>query len=241
MNAVDNLKYTLQKVTNHLKAPVSERERFEREMERKLGKVWNSQRDELMKLLGDPPSLANVPQSYWNNGGHEIKKVIAPIFEEIFVSQSMAMAGAARIGVDWTLVNKQAANWAYAHAGQLIQGLQTTEQNAIRDYVQKYYTDGWTLDDVISHLEPLFDKQRATTIAITETTNAATQSEMAMVNYLEATYPTIHFVGYWITANDDRVCDICGPKHGKIIEDAEYPPAHVNCRCEVEYDVRQNG
>lgn len=237
MNALDNLKETLRKVTIHLKSPVTNRERFEREMERELGKLWRDQREELMGLLGNPPSLANVPQSYWNNGGHEIRKVIAPIFEEIFITQAATFTAGVNIGVDWTLVNRRAADWAYQHAGRLIQGLQTTEQNAIRDYVGKYYTDGWTLDDVISHLEPLFDKQRATTIAITETTNAATQSELAMVNYLETTYPSVHFVGYWITANDDRVCDICGPRHGKRIDDGDYPPAHVNCRCEVAYDL----
>lgn len=237
MNAVENLKFILAKI----KARVTDRERFEREMQRRLGKVWDQQHDEIMRLLGDPPSLANVPQEYWNNGGKQIRQALVPVFEEIYITQTMALVEQVGIGIDWTLINKQASDWAYAHAGNLIPGLERTTQETITGYVNKYYSDGWTLDDVTSHLEMLFDPQRARTIAITETTNAATQSELATVNYLEATYPSLHFKGIWITANDDRVCDICGPKHGKEITDGDYPPAHVNCRCEVEYENQKNG
>lgn len=233
--AISNLK----SVIDRIKAPVTDRDKFEKEMARALGKVWDEQREKLMALLGDPPSLANVPQSYWNNGGSAIRKVVVPIFEEIFISQAQSLLSTITVGVDWTLINKRAADWALAHAGELIEGLQKTEQALITDYVNKYYTSGWTLDDVIDHLiQAGFDHRRATTIAITETTRAATQSELAVINILESEYQFLHFKGVWITANDDRVCDICGPRHGKVIDDGDYPPIHVNCRCEVAYDMR---
>ena len=43
----------------------------------------------------------------------------------------------------------------------------------------------------------------------------------------------------WITAEDELVCDFCGPLDHKIISieqltEWQYPPAHVNCRCRVE-------
>src|SRR5947209_1092884 len=44
----------------------------------------------------------------------------------------------------------------------------------------------------------------------------------------------------WVTAEDERVCPFCGPLDNKIISMDEIdqlesiPPAHVNCRCELQ-------
>ena len=35
------------------------------------------------------------------------------------------------------------------------------------------------------------------------------------------------------SAEDERVCAICGGRHGKIIKDGWYPPYHGRCRCTV--------
>jgi hypothetical protein len=43
-------------------------------------------------------------------------------------------------------------------------------------------------------------------------------------------------VPIWQTSNDERVCPICGPKHGKEITDGKFPPAHPRCRCWVTYE-----
>jgi SPP1 gp7 family putative phage head morphogenesis protein len=39
----------------------------------------------------------------------------------------------------------------------------------------------------------------------------------------------------WVTANDERVCPVCGPRHGKVYHYEEIPeiPVHPNCRCAV--------
>lgn len=39
----------------------------------------------------------------------------------------------------------------------------------------------------------------------------------------------------WITAKDERVCEICKPRDGRIyrLKDCPQWPAHYNCRCEV--------
>lgn len=39
----------------------------------------------------------------------------------------------------------------------------------------------------------------------------------------------------WVTANDERVCDECGPLHGKVYEIDKVPPKpHWGCRCWLE-------
>jgi hypothetical protein len=52
----------------------------------------------------------------------------------------------------------------------------------------------------------------------------------------------------WFTNNDDRVCDICGPMEGEEVASDESfssgddaPPAHVNCRCWVDYNTNLGG
>lgn len=234
MNARDNLIAVIEKV----KGAVRDRDRFEAEMERKLGRAWAEQRKELMRLLGDPPNMANVPESYWNNGGKAIRRAVASVFEEIYLSQEMAFSEAARIGIDWTLANKQAADWAYRFAGELSNTLNDTTRNAVADYVGKFFDRGWTMDELASRInDVVFSQARSRAIAITETTRAATQAELATVNYYEATYG-VKYKPFWETVLDDQVCDICGPKHGKEITDGEYPPAHVHCRCEVNWVIQ---
>ena len=55
MNPLQNLRDVIGRIERQLKAPVAQRDKFEREMERKLGRIWKEQRDELMRLLGDLP------------------------------------------------------------------------------------------------------------------------------------------------------------------------------------------
>ena len=35
----------------------------------------------------------------------------------------------------------------------------------------------------------------------------------------------------WLTADDERVCDICGPRDGKVYPIDEIPESHIQCRC----------
>lgn len=39
----------------------------------------------------------------------------------------------------------------------------------------------------------------------------------------------------WLTGQDERVCEICGPRHDKVwnIDDVPDCPAHVQCRCTI--------
>jgi SPP1 gp7 family putative phage head morphogenesis protein len=77
-----------------------------------------------------------------------------------------------------------------------------------------------------------FGANRARTIAITETTNAHA------VGNVEA-WKAAGFWGHeWQTANDDLVCAICGPNHGKVRKFGNpfpsghlAPAAHPRCRC----------
>jgi len=82
---------------------------------------------------------------------------------------------------------------------------------------------------------------RAEQIAASETTRAITAGEAVIVAILLATMD-IELVPIWHTEADGRVCPICKPLHGK--GEAVYrrvapgPPAHPNCRCWLDYEVK---
>ena len=78
----------------------------------------------------------------------------------------------------------------------------------------------------------LFSRNRASMIAVTETTRAYASGN-------EAAWRASQVVEgkEWMTAYDEAVCPICAPLSGKIVKlnesfgRVDKPPAHVNCRC----------
>ena len=70
-------------------------------------------------------------------------------------------------------------------------------------------------------------QRRATLIARTETLRA--HNEGRKIFYRQVGVKKVR----WITAHDDRTCDICRPLDGKVfgIDEVEGPPKHPGCRC----------
>jgi hypothetical protein len=110
-------------------------------------------------------------------------------------------------------------------------------------------TPGMTQGDLEQLLEPAFGSVRAEMIATTEVTRAYSEAVNETKELVNQTGLKMHRV--WTTANDELVCDICGPLNEEPEEKwlqvlAEHnielteeqkadivdgPPAHVNCRC----------
>lgn len=154
---------------------------------------------------------------------------------------SVAFNGLQRLGFgfDYTLVNDRARMWAATQAGQLVRGVQQTTIDGIRAAVAARIESGAPLPSLIDDLTALFGRERASAIAVTETTRA----------YAEANRQAYVASGVvqmveWRTANDDKTCPICGPLNGQRAMlpsprfpnavtngDIGVPPAHVNCRC----------
>lgn len=84
---------------------------------------------------------------------------------------------------------------------------------------------------------PDIAKSRADVIVLTETARAIStvQLETFKRNGIKQKE--------WVTSRDERVCPICGPLHGRVIEIDDYfdsgdfsegaPPIHPRCRCDI--------
>lgn len=209
------------------------------ELERRLMRVISSsQRAELKKLLdylGDPPDLNRVPAEFWRNGWRSMRRVVEPILVDIFMDYAEAAMVRVGIGVEWTIINTRAANWVREFSENVLWKLFERNYEGVSELVPQYFEQGWTSKELARELERYYSTVRAEMIAVTETTRAAVEGERVYVEQLEAETGR-KMIPIWLTANDERVCPICGPKHEKPITDNEFPPAHPRCRCGVSYE-----
>jgi hypothetical protein len=213
------------------------------ELERRLAKVVGKDlQDELKKLLdylGDPPRLANVPNEYWSRGWRDIQKDVEPILLDIYLQQAEALMTDVNIGVSWDQVNQQASNWSRDHTEQVLSEMFNRRYEHLNETIPRFYEEGWNIGQLTTELERWYDPVRAEMIAVTETTRAAVEGERAYVEQLRRELG-VNLVPVWNTANDERVCPICGPKHRKEITDGVYPPAHPRCRCYLSYTIPED-
>jgi len=92
--------------------------------------------------------------------------------------------------------------------------------------------------ELVAMIEPVVGAKRAETVAITAATEAATAGVRAYREGMRAEH-NLEYVMIWETANDERVCPICGALHGKREDEwggRSGPPAHPRCRCGVRLE-----
>lgn len=211
------------------------RDDLERKLSRILGRDLRAELQKLLDYLGDPPRLSNVPNAYWQNGWKDIQKDVEPVLLDIYLQQAQGIMAEINIGVNWDLVNTAASQWARQHTESILQQLFDTRYEHLNDTIPRFYEENWNLGQLRGELEEWYSPVRAEMIAITETTRAAVEGERAFVEALMRE-SGIRMIPIWQTANDERVCPLCGPKHGKEITDGKFPPEHPNCRCWVTYE-----
>ena len=149
------------------------------------------------------------------------------------------------IGMDYTLVNSKAAEWARKYAGDLIKDIDRTTQDVLRNAISAFVeTPGFTIRDVMDMLP--FSEERSMSVAVTEITNAYATANQIAGKEMQKEFPDVRVIKIWYTNNDDLVCEICAPLDGQEreidegfgVEEGEEgldgPAAHVNCRCWLE-------
>ena len=150
------------------------------------------------------------------------------------------------IGFDTSLANERAAEWARNYAYDLVRGIDETSLHVVQNAIESFIDEtGFAIGDVIDLVEPYFGDVRASMIAVTETTRAFAQGQLAAAEEIRKEFPELEITKTWFTNNDDIVCDDCGPLDGmEIPMNDEFgggigePPFHVNCRCWIEYNTK---
>lgn len=182
--------------------------------------------------------MKNLPYDFW-------EKEAALLYEVIIkYAWQMAKLGTvegynllgAEIDLDWDLINDYARAWSVVHTAEVVAKVSTTSMETFVKLFPGWVESGAHLDELIKQLTPIY-KSRARIIAATETTRAYAQGNLitwgaaGVINKVR-----------WYTANDERVCPICGELNGKETALGENfpgynfnsPPAHPNCRCWIQ-------
>lgn len=226
---------------------IPNREEMEGRLARALGKLQKAQLTRLLELLGDPPRVENVPEAFWQEVGKELLEVLRPFLRELYGAQAEAMLRAnPAIGVDWAMVNEAATEWARQYSYDLVQGINAHTRQALQRAVGSFFDDGLTRGELEERIAGLFGPVRAEMIAVTEVTRAAAEGQQGLVTEVAA--EGIEMIDTWATRNDELVCPICGPLHGRDADGYDAgrvpywihpvtglrygkPPAHPRCRC----------
>jgi len=137
--------------------------------------------------------------------------------------------------VDWGLRKQAAVDWARQYTFNLVRGINNTDRKYLQSAVSSYFEQGQTRQELEDRIGRIYSPNRASMIAVTEVTRAASEGERAIAKELES--QGIRMIPIWQTNNDELVCPLCGPKHGQEIKDGIYPPLHVNCRCFTNHEL----
>lgn len=231
------------------------RQRWEAMLRRAFLESGKRYRPKLIELLGEPPNPANVPASYWKSLGVELRAKFEPILNEIYLDSVRNMIAATTIKMEWALPNAAAAEWAKRYSYQLVRQINQTSVNNLQDIFERFFTErGMKVGDLRKLIKPqvqdlivtmrdgttrvLTSAARAKLIATTEVTRAAVEGERPIIQQIEEA--GIEMVPIWETQQDDKVCPICGLRHGKEQGDGWVapPPAHPGCYCNLRYEPR---
>jgi hypothetical protein len=187
-----------------------------------------------------PAKKAEVPDDLFITD--DVERRLMQLFIAASIDGVNLFAINSTIGLDWTLVNTQVADWARTYVPQWLDDLDMVTRKALQSRLATFVeTPGYTIADVMSDLVPTLGEDRALRIAVTEITRVFGNSEQIAGEALKKEFPDVRVVKEWFTNMDDRVCPICGPLQNNIVEVSHafhsivggimHPPAHVNCRC----------
>jgi SPP1 gp7 family putative phage head morphogenesis protein len=192
-------------------------------------------------------------EPWWNEQADDLYKGTARILFDIFYAGGYVgerlLPKSVRVLLDWDLFNQAAVDYLEIYRLETVTGITEVTQRRAIDAVQQWIKSGEPLPSLTKKLDPLFGASRANRIAVTEVTRTYAAGNISA-------WKTTGLVSAktWNTANDERVCPICGPLHGQVVNlesnfsldqlalppemalsGNEYiyfhPPAHPNCRC----------
>lgn len=227
-----------------------QRQAAERELQQVFSQVMGAKRDELLRLLGNPPKLENVPDSFWLELDQSLLATLEPFIVATAVRSAVALGESAGImgGIRWDIVNTRASSWAKNYSYSLVKGINSTTRDMLRREIAAFYRDGRaSIKTLAGQLQPgipelrtrlgqvLTSETRAEMIAVTEVTRAAAQGEEALTKEIRSLNPNVKVVQIWLTSSDEITCFLCAPLHGKRRgnEWTEPPPRHPRCRCGI--------
>lgn len=150
--------------------------------------------------------------------------------------------------VDWSLVSMQALTFAQNHVATLVGWVDQATANAIQRLIEAAIQNGWPINEFRNQLSAVLQQTNlVNSPTILERVEQIAETELARA-YVQGALERYRVAGVseavWQTAQDERVCKICRPRHNRkaVIgtgwrSSSDFltltPPAHLRCRCFV--------
>lgn len=136
---------------------------------------------------------------------------------------------------NWDLVNQAVLAWVlgsgdgfgHGYVDVVTRAMVMNREAHVRMAMAEWIRNGLPLRALIDALRPMFDGDRAEMVAVTEVTRAFARGniiawrESGVVTGME-----------WATANDERVCPICAPLGGLIVDEEGVEPVSIERQLE---------
>ena len=218
---------------------------------RRMARMTSRHRAQLRDYLGNPPNVNNVPETFWREIEEDTKRETLAVLYLLFLNSSFYHASGDMTGAGLSdLMQQQLEREATAYSDQrsleLATGYVATSHDRFNDLateIRQKQSSGIeiTRGEIEDEITRIFGPDRATNIAMTETTKAQTGGGEAGARYTFG----ITVDDTWNTKQDGKVCPKCEPLNGQprsvwaqIFPSGPGDDAHVNCRCWLTYANR---
>lgn len=214
------------------------RQQLERGFAKRLGTLSAKHKKQLMKLLGDPPDIANVPEEFWARVERETEQETAVALLAIMLSTGTSFAASRKKKITPTerLALRQRFEQAAKERARKLSGGVINNAKRRLTVASASWADrtsrGLDLVDVDQRTTSIFGPKRAATIARTETTGAKFDGEETVAREIIGD----EMVAAWVLG-PCRHCEFCpliaGTGREFWSQFVSKPPAHVHCCCRV--------
>lgn len=196
--------------------------------ERAAKRIFQAAYDAQQQRITDQ-ARADAHAIDWSAEDAHMVQSVLPFYDETLAVAAQQGVGQLPVGVDWGRVNARVLALAQAEAQRFAQQATATSQAQVSQVIADWIAMGGTMDDLIDRVGRVWSGPRADVAAVTEVTRLYAQGNAAAWQASEVVQAMT-----WKTANDERVCPICGPLANTAVAfGGDLPPAHPHCRCWV--------
>lgn len=189
-------------------------------------------RQELIRLLGNPPDLSRVPAAFWKKVRRETNEEAAALLLVMFLASSTFHGAASGIEQQAT-----ARIWSAGMANEIVDSYTTTTYNRLTRYAERW-TPAITAEEL--ELTSVLGPDRAARLGIDLNTTAQTAGgEWAVVTTVGTSPEDLWKTNPGLSMSGP--CPVCEPLDGlpRYIWAAQFPTGppepHAGCVCELIY------
>lgn len=210
-------------------------------MAREMGRIRRTVEADLLAAGMDINKTQFFAPDYWSTLSSAIESMMRDKLQDVYIAAAEQFMDASSYAMSDDVLRASARAWANQAAMNLVTQMNETSRRQVTDAVDKFFSQSMNNQELRNNLERIFSPRRAELAAITEVTRAAAAGAERVADELRQ--QGVRLVAVWETLVDERVCPLCGPRHGKKQGDGWFflPPAHPKCRCFVNYEIVEIG